>query len=96
MPDRAKALFAGIDLDLSKPVVSSASIPVSQSVDNLANPLAESLRVKLNLARAYITIEDYAAAKKSLAQILAMSHSIDPEMMIEAQSLLSELQHRSH
>jgi pilus assembly protein FimV len=58
--------------------------------------LADTLRVKLNLARAYITIEDFAAAKKSLAEVLAASHSVDPAITIEAQSLLSELQHRSH
>jgi pilus assembly protein FimV len=52
--------------------------------------------VKLNLARAYITIEDFAAAKKSLAEVLALSNAVDPAMTIEAQSLLSELQHRSH
>ena len=85
MPERAKALFAGIDLDLAKPVVNTP-----------ASPLADTLRVKLNLARAYITIEDFVAAKKSLAEVLALSHSIDPAITIEAQSLLSELQHRNH
>ena len=85
MPERAKALFAGIDLDLAKSVTNT---PASLSAD--------SLRVKLNLARAYITIEDFAAAKKSLTEVLALSHSVDPAITIEAQSLLSELQHRSH
>jgi pilus assembly protein FimV len=85
MPERAKALFAGIDLDLATPVVNTP-----------ASPLVDTLRVKLNLARAYITIEDFVAAKKSLAEVLALSHSIDSAITIEAQSLLSELQHRNH
>ena len=88
MPERAKALFAGIDLDLSKP--SSNPAPVLSE----SNPLLDTLRVKLNLARAYITIEDFAAAKKSLDEILRVSNSVDPALTIEAQGLLSELDHR--
>ena len=88
MPERAKALFAGIDLDLSKP--SSNPAPVLPG----SNPLLDTLRVKLNLARAYITIEDFAAAKKSLDEILRVSNSVDPALTIEAQGLLSELNHR--
>ena len=88
MPERAKALFAGIDLDLSKPSSNPAPVP-SES-----NPLLDTLRVKLNLARAYITIEDFAAAKKSLDEILRVSNSVDPALTIEAQGLLSELNHR--
>lgn len=90
IPERAKALFAGIDLDLSKPVA-QISIP-PQPLDS--NPLLDTLRVKLNLARAYITIEDFAAAKKSLEEILRMSSAVDPALTIEAQGLLSELNHR--
>ena len=96
MPDRAKALFAGIDLDLAKPTANTPEILSPESANLPASALADSLRVKLNLARAYITIEDFAAAKKSLAEVLALSHSVDPVITIEAQSLLSELQHRSH
>ena len=88
MPERAKALFAGIDLDLSKP----ASNPPSVAPES--NPLLDTLRVKLNLARAYITIEDFAAAKKSLDEILRVSSTVDPALTIEAQGLLSELNHR--
>ena len=91
MPERAKALFAGIDLDLSKSVkVSSQAAP-----NVLSNPLADTLRVKLNLARAYITIEDFSAAKKSLEEVLRVSTSVDPAITIEAQSLLAELLHRN-
>ena len=84
MPARAKALFEGIDLDLSKPVKEPAS-----------NPLADTLRVKLNLARAYITIEDFSAAKKSIEEVLHVSNSVDPAITIEAQSLLAEITHRN-
>jgi len=100
MPERAKALFAGIDLDLAKPLAVTTPIPNALSTPGSANisdsALADTLRVKLNLARAYITIEDFAAAKRSLAEVLALSNTVDPAMTIEAQSLLSELQHRSH
>jgi pilus assembly protein FimV len=90
MPARAKALFEGIDLDLSKPVKeeSITSAPI-------ANPLADTLRVKLNLARAYITIEDFSAAKKSLDEVLRMSNSVDPAITIEGQGLLAEISHRN-
>lgn len=93
MPERAKALFANIDLDLSKPVKTDKV--VVQPLEQQSNPLADTLRVKLNLARAYITIEDFSAAKKSLEEILRVSNSIDPTITVEAQGLLSELQHRN-
>lgn len=88
MPDRAKALFAGIDLELTP---AKKSIP---AVD--ANPLADALRVKLNLARAYITIEDFSAAKKSLQEIVHIGGSIDPVITAEAQRLLAELLRRNN
>jgi pilus assembly protein FimV len=91
MPERAKALFAGIDLDLPKPATEKSqgsSAPIS-------DPLADTLRVKLNLARAYITIEDFSAAKKSLEEVLRLSNSVDPTITIEAQGLLAELSHRN-
>ncbi len=89
MPDRAKALFAGIDLDLTS-VKKSTQLPAAE-----VNPLADALRVKLNLARAYITIEDFSAAKKSLQEIVHIGSSIDPAITIEAQGLLTELSHRN-
>ena len=94
MPERAKALFAGIDLDLSKPAKEAppAIAPFIAPPDN--NPLADTLRVKLNLARAYITIEDFVSAKKSLEEILLVSNTVDPAITIEAQGLLAELSHR--
>jgi pilus assembly protein FimV len=89
MPDRAKALFAGIDLDLT-PAIKSIQPPVTE-----INPLADALRVKLNLARAYITIEDFSAAKKSLQEIIQIGSSIDPAITVEAQGLLAELSNRN-
>ena len=93
MPVRAKALFDGINLDLSKSVKevpSVASAPASPSpVDT------DTLRVKLNLARAYITIEDFSAAKKSIEEVLRISKSVDPVITVEAQGLLAEISHRN-
>jgi len=96
MPERAKALFAGIDLDLSKPAkeVPPEVAPFVTPSKTVSNPLADTLRVKLNLARAYITIEDFAAAKKSLEEVLRVSNTVDPTITIEAQGLLSEISHR--
>lgn len=88
MPDRAKALFAGIDLDLTA-VKKPTQPPVAE-----INPLADALRVKLNLARAYITIEDFAAAKKSLQEIVHIGSSIDAAITLEAEGLLTELSQR--
>lgn len=90
MPDRAKALFAGIDLDLTS-VKNLTPTPAAE-----VNPLADALRVKLNLARAYITIEDFSAAKKSLQEIVHIGRSIDPAIMLEAQGLLTELSQRNN
>ena len=96
MPARAKALFDGIDLDLSKPAKEAPLKEVPASVSTpVANPLADTLRVKLNLARAYITIEDFSAAKKSIEEVLRLSSSVDPAITIEAQGLLAEISYRN-
>jgi pilus assembly protein FimV len=102
MPDRAKTLFAGIDLELTpiqKPT--SASKPELKPVLKInplaeVNPLVDALRVKLNLARAYITIEDFIAARKSLQEIVQIGGPIDPVITVEAQNLLAELSLRNH
>jgi pilus assembly protein FimV len=91
IPERTKALFAGIDLELSK----SATQTPQVSVPPISDPLVDTLRVKLNLARAYITIEDFSAAKRSLEDVLQVSNSVDPTITIEAQGLLAELSHRN-
>ena len=91
MPARAKALFEGIDLDLTKPIKADTA-----GINTLvSNPLADTLRVKLNLARAYITIEDFSAAKKSIEEVLRLSNAVDPAVTIEAQGLLAEISHRN-
>jgi len=94
MPERAKALFAGIDLDLSKPAKEVPSEVARLITPTDQNLLADTLRVKLNLARAYMTIEDFTAAKKSLEEVLQISNSVDPTITLEAQGLLAELAHR--
>jgi pilus assembly protein FimV len=91
MPERTKALFAGIDLDLSNPAIEKPQATPAP----ISDPLADTLRVKLNLARAYITIEDFSAAKKSLEEVLRVSNSVDPTITIEAQALLADLSHRN-
>lgn len=91
MPARAKALFEGIDLDLSKPAKAVPAVKTAPTPD----PLGDTLRVKLNLARAYITIEDFSAAKKSIEEVLRVSNSVDPAITIEAQGLLAEISHRN-
>jgi pilus assembly protein FimV len=102
MPDRAKALFAGIDLELTPTKKTTpSSLPELKPISNInplaeLNPLVDALRVKLNLARAYITIEDFVAASKSLQEIVQIGGSIDPVITIEAQNLLAELSLRNH
>ena len=55
----------------------------------------ESFRVKLNLAKAYLTIEDFSAAENSLNEILAVSDVIDAQIIFEAKSMLVEIQSRT-
>jgi pilus assembly protein FimV len=86
MPERAKNLFAGIDLDLT-PVKSDFAIR------------NDALRVKLNLAKAYMTIEDFSAATRSLDDIIQLSldpaNSVDASLVAEAKVMLSEINRRS-
>ena len=79
--DKAKALFGSINLDL----------PVAKPA--IADLTPDELRVRLNLAKAYITIEDFSAAKKSLEEIVLIGASIDPEIVVEAQGVIAELAH---
>ena len=81
--DKAKALFGSINLDL----------PVAKPTTSDLTP--DELRVRLNLARAYITIEDFSAAKKSLEEIVRIGASIDPEIVVEARGVLTELSHNN-
>lgn len=77
-------LFASIDLNLPR-----------RSTEYLKGDVTpENLRVKLNLARAYITIEDFGAARKVLDEVLSVSSQIDPELTITAKSLVAEIDQR--
>jgi pilus assembly protein FimV len=86
MSVRAKNLFAGIDLDLT-PVKSNPSVR------------NDELRVKLNLAKAYMTIEDFAAAKQSLDEIIQLSldpsNDVDGSLVADAKAMLSDIDRRS-
>jgi pilus assembly protein FimV len=86
MPERAKNLFAGIDLNLT-PAKSELAIR------------NDALRVKLNLAKAYVTIEDFAAATRSLDDIIQLSldsaNAVDASLVTEAKAMLSEINRRS-
>ena len=84
--DRTKNLLTGIDLELT---------PVK-------NDLAvrnDALRVKLNLAKAYLTIEDFAAAKRSLDDIIELSlesaNAVDLTTVTEAKALLLQINQRT-
>jgi pilus assembly protein FimV len=91
MPVRAKSLFDGINLDLSTP--SQVASPEKNTPASNPPVDTDTLRVKLNLARAYITIEDFSAAKKSIEEVLNLSNSVHPEISVEAQGLLAEIAH---
>jgi pilus assembly protein FimV len=86
VPEQAAKLFASLDLNLS-PVTQTSGIKTS----DIALPSAEALRVKLNLIRAYITIEDFGAARTAIHEVLAVSNQIDPELTIQAKSLMAEV-----
>jgi pilus assembly protein FimV len=83
---RAKNLFAGIDLDLT-PIKSDPAVR------------NDALRVKLNLAKAYMTIEDFAAATHSLEDIVQLSldpsNAVDASLVVDAKAMLSEINQRS-
>lgn len=83
IPPKAAAVLTGLDLNLGP----------STQTDEIA--AAESLRVKLNLVKAYITIEDFAAARKALEEILLVSNQVDPQISITARSLMAEINQRS-
>lgn len=89
VPPQAAQLFASLDLSLGE-----AAKKVAHSRPEFL-PSAETLRVKLNLVRAYITIEDFKAARQALHEILLVSTQVDPDLTIQAQSLLAELDQRS-
>jgi pilus assembly protein FimV len=88
-PPQAAKVFASLDLNLDP----AAKAVVTEKSESL--PSAETLRVRLNLSKAYLTIEDYKAARLALNEILAVSNQVDPEITIQAQSMLAELDQRN-
>lgn len=91
IPEHAAKLFASLNLDLSS--TANQAVKVATAATELPSP--ESLRVKLNLVRAYITIEDFGAARRSLDEVLSVSSRVDPDLTIQAKSLLAEIDQRS-
>ena len=87
VPEHAAKLFASLDLSLPVTPVVQKPVPVDL-------PTPENLRVKLNLVRAYITIEDFGAARRALDEVLSVSSHVDPELTIQAKSLLAEIDQR--
>ena len=86
MSARTKNLFAGIDLELTP-------------VKNDPGTRNDALRVKLNLAKAYLMIEDYAAAKHSLDDIIQLSldssNRVDESLIADAKAMLDEINRRT-
>ena len=89
IPEHAAKLFASLDLSLDSKPTQNQSVPVGDL------PSVETLRVKLNLIRAYITIEDFSAAKQAIQEVLAVSSQVDPDLTIQANSLLAEINQRT-
>ncbi len=89
VPEHAAKLFASLDLNLD-------AKPAQTQVPSFADlPTPETLRVKLNLIRAYITIEDFVAARQAIDEVLAVSNQVDPDLTIQANSLLAEINQRT-
>ena len=86
VPEQAAKLFASLNLDLVPGAQNSGT-----KIADTGMPSAEALRVKLNLIRAYITIEDFVAAREAIQEVLAVSNQIDPELTIQAKSLMAEV-----
>ena len=89
IPEHAAKLFASLDLSLDSKPTQTQAFPVADL------PSVETLRVKLNLIRAYITIEDFSAAKQAIQEVLAVSSQVDPDLTIQANSLLAEINQRT-
>lgn len=79
IPPKAAAILSSLDLNLSSP----------------SQHDADALRVKLNLVKAYITIEDFVAARKALEEILLVSSQVDPQITIAARGLLAQINQRN-
>ena len=81
-PDKTKALFAGIDLNLDAPL---------KSVSQTKKITPAELRVKLNLAKSYLKIDDLVMSKLILDEILLADNSEAVEISKEARHLRSKI-----
>ncbi|MBJ7379188.1 MAG: pilus assembly protein FimV [Polynucleobacter sp.] len=83
VPPRAATILASLDLNLE---------PVAKDSNR------DALRVKLNLAKAYLTIEDYKAALATVNEVIDQLKvavgTIDADLQMQAQILLAEIQER--
>ena len=79
IPPKAAAILSSLDLNLDSPKQHDA----------------DALRVKLNLVKAYITIEDFVAARKALEEILLVSSQVDPQITIAARGLMAQINQRN-
>lgn len=82
VPDFAKKLFDGIDLNLDTPTLRA---------DVKIQSLAEQ-RVKLNLAKSYLKIDDISTAKLILQELVALREQGASEVVDEARILISRIQ----
>lgn len=81
-PEKTKALFAGIDLNLDAPL---------KSIAQTKKITPAELRVKLNLAKSYLKIDDLVMAKLILDEILLADNSKSEEISKEARHLRSKI-----
>lgn len=81
VPDFAKKLFQGIDLNLD-----ASSHKTEVKVQSLAEQ-----RVKLNLAKSYLKIDDVSTAKLILQELIALREQGSPEIIDEARGLISRI-----
>lgn len=82
VPDFAKKLFQGIDLNLD-----SATPKSTLKVQSVAEQ-----RVKLNLAKSYLKIDDLSTAKLILQELIALREHGSQEIIDEAHGLISRIQ----
>ena len=97
VPQNAKSLFARIDLNLDSPIQTPFSKNVNTGFDSLLKaspkliPSLSEQRVKLNLAKSYLKIEDLVTAKYVLLELVAIGESAEPEILQEAKTLLARV-----
>jgi pilus assembly protein FimV len=81
VPDFAKKLFSGIDLNLDTPV---------QKTLLKVQSLSEQ-RVKLNLAKSYLKIDDVSTAKLILQELIGQGEQGSTDIVNEARNLISRI-----